>query len=223
MLAGPDGGRDPSAVGVAPVYPPVPSLKEARMAGKGQLAALLLGGYLLGRTKKMRLALTLAAAVGGSRMAGNAGGKSVLGQINGLVASNPQAKALVDQVTTTLAQSAKTAAIAGATRGVQNINTRLQTRLGQPVQGAASAAGGAASAAGGAASTAAQGAGDTAKGAGNAAKDPVSGVVPGAKRKSSSQEERPADEEQPVDDEQPEEDEQEPAEDEQSEEEQPAA
>src|SRR4051794_40312450 len=204
MLAGPDGGRDPSAVGVAPVYPPVPSLKEARMAGKGQLAALLLGGYLLGRTKKMRLALTLAAAVGGSRMAGNAGGKSVLGRINGLVASSPQAKALVDQVTTTLAQTAKTAAIAGATRGVQNINTRLQTRLGQPV-------GDAASAAGGAASTAAQGAASTAQGAGDTVKDTVSGVVPGRKKKALTEDEQPAeDEQQPAEEEQPADDDEQP-------------
>src|SRR4051794_41908833 len=115
MLAGPRRLVVRAAVGVAPVIPAGASLKEARMAGKGQLAALLLGGYLLGRTKKMRLALTLAAAVGGSRMAGNAGGKSVLGRINGLVASSPQAKALVDQGTTTPAQTAKTAAIAGAT------------------------------------------------------------------------------------------------------------
>jgi hypothetical protein len=150
------------------------------MAGKGQLAALLLGGYLLGRTKKMRLALTLAAAVGGSRVAGQAGGGNILGRINGLVESSPQAKALVDQVMTTLAQSAKTAAIAGATRGVENINTRLQSRIGQPVADAASTAGDTAKGASSTAGDTAKGAASTAEDTAGTASDTVTGRVPGA-------------------------------------------
>ncbi|WP_258934017.1 hypothetical protein [Nesterenkonia pannonica] len=38
------------------------------MGNKAKVAGLLLGGYMLGRGKKLKLALTVAATVGGSKL-----------------------------------------------------------------------------------------------------------------------------------------------------------
>ena len=96
------------------------------MAGRAETAALLLGGYLLGRTKRMPLVLALAAAAGGGRLSSGKG--PVAAQVTKTLASSPEVKALVQQVTGPLAVAARTAAIAGATRGVQGLSRRLEDR-----------------------------------------------------------------------------------------------
>ena len=79
------------------------------MAGKAEIAALLLGGYLVGRTKKMRLVLTLAAAAGGGRLSSGTGG--VAAQVTKTLASSPEATVLVQQLAGPLATAAKAAAV----------------------------------------------------------------------------------------------------------------
>lgn len=100
------------------------------MAGKAEIAALLLGGYLLGRTKRMRLVLTLAAAAEGGRLSSGTGG--VAAQLTKTLASSPEAKALVQQLTGQLPTAAKAAAVAGATRGVRGLSERLQDHATGP-------------------------------------------------------------------------------------------
>ena len=83
------------------------------MPGKGTLAALLIGGYLLGRTKKLRLALTVASLVGGGSSA-LGGRKGILSRVTGLVESSPQLKGLVEQVTGMVRWRESVAAMADA-------------------------------------------------------------------------------------------------------------
>ncbi|WP_026536329.1 hypothetical protein [Arthrobacter sp. H14] len=96
------------------------------MDEKAKLTAILLGGYLLGRTKKAKLALTVAGLIGGRQLSSNKG--ELMGQVNELAKASPEVKKLREQITGKLADAAKSAAIAGATRGIESVNTNLQNR-----------------------------------------------------------------------------------------------
>ncbi|WP_216699319.1 hypothetical protein, partial [Arthrobacter sp. H14] len=96
------------------------------MDEKMKLAGILLGGYLLGRTKKGKLALTMAGGLAGKKISGNKG--EMLGQLNKLVESSPEAKKLMEQITGQLTEAARNAVLAGATRGIESVGTNLQNR-----------------------------------------------------------------------------------------------
>ena len=96
------------------------------MDGRAKLAAVLLGGYLLGRTKKMKLALTVAGAIGGKQLMNNR--QDIVSRATKVLDSSPEAKRLVNEVTGTLVQAARGAALTAASKGVSSLSTNLQDR-----------------------------------------------------------------------------------------------
>src|SRR5690625_1121817 len=93
---------------------------------KMKLAAALVGGYLLGRSKKGLLALTVAGAIGARKLAGS----------DQQIELSPDIKRLGERITGDLFDAAKGAAVAVAARGVNTLNTNLQDRTEQ-MRGAA--------------------------------------------------------------------------------------
>lgn len=93
------------------------------------------GGYLLGRTKKMKLALMLGSMVAGRR----AGGPGALvGQASKLLGESPEIERLSDELRGRLVEAAKGAVLAVAARQVESLADRLTERL-SPVTDAAEA------------------------------------------------------------------------------------
>lgn len=92
----------------------------------GSRVALGVGvGYLLGRTKKMRLALMLVAT-------GALGGRgSLLEQGKALLASSPQLTSLVETVRVELIGRTKDAALTAATSRADALNERLRERASE--------------------------------------------------------------------------------------------
>jgi hypothetical protein len=84
------------------------------------------GGYLLGRTKKMKLALMLAGMAAG-RQAGGPG--ELLKSGTKLLGSTPELSRLTDQVRGRLLDAGKTAALAVATRQVESLTDRVGRRV----------------------------------------------------------------------------------------------
>ena len=84
------------------------------------------GGYFLGRTKKMRLALMLASTVAGRRAGGPA---ALLGQGKKIVDASPELSRLADDVRGRLLQSGKGVALAVAARQVESLTDRLAGRV----------------------------------------------------------------------------------------------
>ncbi|GAB3526474.1 hypothetical protein [Arthrobacter monumenti] len=99
------------------------------MDEKAKLTAILFGGYLLGRTKKAKLALTVAGLIGGKQLSSSKGG--LMSQMNELAKSSPEVRKLREQITGKLADAAKGAAMAGATKGIESVNANLQNRTQQ--------------------------------------------------------------------------------------------
>ncbi len=99
------------------------------MDDKVKLAGLLLGGYLLGRTKKMRLALMIAAGIAGKRLKDESQGAGLLGGLGGLrdsVLSSPEIKRLQGEVTGKLVGAGKAAALAAANRRIDSLSSTIQ-------------------------------------------------------------------------------------------------
>ncbi|GAA4844436.1 hypothetical protein ACFQ34_13010 [Pseudonocardia benzenivorans] len=97
------------------------------------------GGYFLGRTKKMKLALMLGGMAAGRR-AGGPG--ELLAQGSKLLNSSPELAALTDQVRGRLLEAGKGAAMAVAARQVANLTDKVGKRvesLGDVGSGARSA------------------------------------------------------------------------------------
>lgn len=84
------------------------------------------GGYFLGRTKKMKLALML----GGMAVGRNAGGPGeLLGRGTKLLSSSPELSRLTDEVRGRLLEAGKGAALAVATRQVESLTDRVGKRV----------------------------------------------------------------------------------------------
>lgn len=132
------------------------------MDGRARFAVVLLAGYLLGRTKKMKLALTVAGALGGKQLVNNR--KDILGQVTKVLDSSPEAKRLVNEVAGTLVQAARGAAMAAASKGVNSLSGNLQERA-EKLRAPQEAVGDVAGAATGTAGKAAKGVGKTASSA----------------------------------------------------------
>jgi hypothetical protein len=84
------------------------------------------GGYFLGRTKKMKLAMMLAGMAAG-RQAGGPG--ELLKGGTKLLASRPELARLTDEVRGRLLEAGKAAAVAAATRQVENLTDRVGKRV----------------------------------------------------------------------------------------------
>jgi hypothetical protein len=84
------------------------------------------GGYLLGRTKKMKLALMLGGIAAGRRVGGPG---ELLSRGSKLVEASPELSRLVGQVQGRLLEAGKGAAVAVATRQVEALTDRVGRRV----------------------------------------------------------------------------------------------
>ncbi|MBC2638226.1 MULTISPECIES: hypothetical protein [unclassified Rhodococcus (in: high G+C Gram-positive bacteria)] len=96
------------------------------MSGKGQMALAVGAGYMLGRTKKMKLALMLAAG-GASRQLSSGGSLGLLNEGRKLLADSPEVAQLGKTVRHELMNAAKTAAVTAASQRIDSLNSRLQS------------------------------------------------------------------------------------------------
>ena len=89
------------------------------------------GGYILGRTKKMKLAMMLAGTAAGRQAGGPAallgqgGSAALLGQGKKLLEASPELSRLADEVRGRLLEAGKGAALAVAARQVDSLTDRL--------------------------------------------------------------------------------------------------
>jgi hypothetical protein len=84
------------------------------------------GGYFLGRTKKMKLAMMLAGMAAGRQVGGP--GELLKGGTK-LLAGRPELARLTDEVRGRLLEAGKAAAVAVATRQVENLTDRVGKRV----------------------------------------------------------------------------------------------
>jgi hypothetical protein len=91
-----------------------------------RVAVGVAGGYLLGRTRKMKLALMLAGMAAG-RSAGGPG--ELLNRGTKLLGSSPELARLTDEVRGRLLDAGKGAALAVATRQVESLTDRVGKRV----------------------------------------------------------------------------------------------
>ena len=93
------------------------------------------GGYFLGRTKKMKLALMLAGTAAGRQAGGPAallgqgGSAALLGQGKKLLEASPELSRLADEVRGRLLEAGKGAALAVAARQVESLTDRVAGRV----------------------------------------------------------------------------------------------
>ena len=152
------------------------------MPGTGlKLALAVIGGYLLGRTKKMKLAIMFGAALAGKKISTDPA--QLLGQASKLIQASPELQKLDGAVRGRLLEAGKDAALAVASSRMEALTDNLVNRvenLGKPAADAAGAAtqaaGQTAGAAGDAVGQAGGAVGDVAGTAGSA----VGGAVGGA-------------------------------------------
>ena len=85
------------------------------------------GGYLLGRTKKLKFAMMLGGMAAGRR-AGGPG--QLLAQGTKLLGQSPELARLTDELRGRLLEAGKGAAVAVATRQVENLTERMVSRAG---------------------------------------------------------------------------------------------
>ncbi|MFD6444352.1 hypothetical protein ACFWEJ_04580 [Promicromonospora sp. NPDC060204] len=99
------------------------------MDDKLTFAAVLLGGYLLGRTKKLKLALAVAGALGVRELRAHPD----LLKASGAALSTPAIKKLTDEVSGRLVEAGKTAVVAAAAKRVDSLVSNLEERAGAPL------------------------------------------------------------------------------------------
>jgi hypothetical protein len=92
-----------------------------------RIALGIAGGYFLGRTKKMKLALMLGGMAAGRR-AGGPG--QLIAQGTKLLGQSPELGRLTDEIRGRLLEAGKGAAVAVATRQVEGLTDRLVSQLG---------------------------------------------------------------------------------------------
>jgi hypothetical protein len=88
----------------------------------GQVALALAGGYLLGRTHKMRWALTLAGLAAGSRIRPSGGG------VGGKLLNSPEVGKLTQTVRDELLATGKSAALAAASHRIESLSDLMEKR-----------------------------------------------------------------------------------------------
>src|SRR6476646_3659075 len=92
------------------------------MEARARVALAVGGGYLLGRTKKMKLALTLAGMAAGKRMTGPSG---LVSQGLELLRTAPELEGLRGDMRQKLIEAGRTAALSGATNAVGRMTDRV--------------------------------------------------------------------------------------------------
>ncbi|MEX0429391.1 hypothetical protein AB3X52_17365 [Nocardioides sp. DS6] len=93
------------------------------MSATTKIAVGVASGYLLGRTKKLKLAVTVAGLLAGQRLAGRG---SLLEQGSKLLDSSPELKKLQDQIRGRLKEAARDAALGVATSRMEQMTKALQ-------------------------------------------------------------------------------------------------
>jgi hypothetical protein len=91
-----------------------------------RLVAAVGVGYLMGRRRKMRLALTLAAAGASRRLGKTPGG--LVKEGTKLLSASPEVKALTETVRGRLVEAGKAAAVTAASSQIDALSDRLQRR-----------------------------------------------------------------------------------------------
>src|SRR3954468_16314871 len=130
--------------------------RHESMSVPTKIALGVAGGYLLGRTKKLRLAVALAGMLAGKRIAAQR--QDLLSQGTKLIQDNPQLKELQNQLTGRLVEVAREAALTMAATKVEALTKSLQGGLESGgEESGEQGAGGAVGAASGAASGAKSG------------------------------------------------------------------
>ncbi|MGW2092160.1 hypothetical protein [Promicromonospora sukumoe] len=99
------------------------------MNDKLTFAAILLGGYLLGRTKKLKMALAVVGALGVRELKQHPD----LLKAGGAALSTPAVKKLTDELSGRLVEAGKTAVVAAATKRVDSLVSNLEERTGSPL------------------------------------------------------------------------------------------
>lgn len=96
------------------------------MSGTAKTVAAVAGGYLLGRTKKMKLAIMMAGLLAGKKLPTS--GKDLQEQLKKLADENPEIGGLVKQIQGNLNQAARAAAVTAATQQVNRLSDSLHER-----------------------------------------------------------------------------------------------
>lgn len=92
------------------------------MNSKAKVTALVLGGYMLGRSKKLKLALTVAASMSGSALYRNR--EQIQETLSGLGASSPELKDLQDKLTGRLSEAVQSS----VATGLDQVGAKLQEK-----------------------------------------------------------------------------------------------
>jgi hypothetical protein len=98
------------------------------MSTASKIAAAVASGYLLGRTKKLRLAITVGSMLAGQRIATSPQG--LLKQGSELIEKNPELAKLQKQISGRLFEAAKDAAISTATSRLESFSDSLRQQAG---------------------------------------------------------------------------------------------
>ena len=155
------------------------------MPGTGlKLALAVIGGYLLGRTKKMKLAIMFGAALAGKKISTDPA--QLLGQASKLIQASPELQKLDSAVRGRLLEAGKDAALAVASSRMEALTDNLVNRvenLGKPAADAAGAATQAAGQTAGAAGDAVGQAGGAVGDAAGTAGSAVGGAVERCRRR----------------------------------------
>ena len=101
------------------------------MSNTSKIAMAVASGYLLGRTKKFKLAITVGSMLAGQRIATSPG--ALLKQGSELLEKNPELQKLQEQLTGRLFEAAKDAAISQATSRLEGFSDSLRQRGGDVV------------------------------------------------------------------------------------------
>jgi len=98
-----------------------------------KVAAAVASGYLLGRTKKLRLAITVGGLLAGKRIATDPRG--IVHQLNGMIEQNPELSRLSGQVRGKLVQAGRDAAIAAASQRLNKVSDSIRGRTDKLLAG----------------------------------------------------------------------------------------
>ena len=96
------------------------------MDPKQKVAAAVAAGYLLGRTKKLKLAITVGSVLAGQRLSSNP--QKLLKGATSLVQNNPALSALQTELRGRAFDAAKGAAVSVATSRIDKLTDTLRTR-----------------------------------------------------------------------------------------------
>jgi hypothetical protein len=92
----------------------------------GKVAAAMAAGYLLGRTKKLKLAITVGSLLAGKKIATDP--RELVQQALGVIENNPELSKLSDQVKGRLVDAGKEAAVAAASTQLNRVSDSIRHR-----------------------------------------------------------------------------------------------